>query len=66
MSSVAIGGPLSPEQEAALRRQQRAELVAQLEAEVAAVEEKLSGWKEALSAKKAELREARSAKKGDE
>ena len=66
MSSVAIGGPLSPEQEAALRRQQRAELVDQLEAEVAAVEEKLSGWKEALSAKKAELREARSAKKGDE
>jgi hypothetical protein len=49
-----------------VRRRQNTERVDQLEGEVAAIEDKLTGWKDALTAKKAELKEARSAKKGDE
>lgn len=49
------------------RADYRRELVEQLEGEVALMEEKLTGWKESLAAKKAELKEARSAaKRGDE
>lgn len=63
----AFTGPaLSDDEEADLRRRQNTERVDQLEGEVAAIEDKLTGWKDALTAKKAELKEARSAKKGDE
>jgi hypothetical protein len=63
----AFTGPsLTDDEEADLRRRQNTQRVDQLEGEVAAIEDKLTGWKDALAAKKAELKEARSAKKGDE
>lgn len=38
---------------------------AQLEAEIEAIEEKLSGWRDALAAKKDELKQARAAEQKD-
>jgi Skp family chaperone for outer membrane proteins len=49
-------GPPDPDHAVRERRQA---YVAQLEAEVAAIEEKLAGWRDALAAKKAELKQAR-------
>lgn len=49
--------PDDPEGEQRLRE----EYVAQLQSEVAAIEAKMSGWREALAAKKDELKQARAA-----
>lgn len=53
-------GPPEPANVSAARRQ---EYVTQLEAEIAVIEEKMSGWRDALAAKKAELKQARAESK---
>lgn len=68
MANTFAGDPLSPKDEAQLQREQRAAYVTQLEAEIAAIEEKLSGWQQTLAAKRDELEaaqaEARESREG--
>ena len=56
---VAIGPPMSPDEEAAHKRRLTSQAADQADAEVARIEEKLAGIKETLSAKKAEAKELR-------
>jgi hypothetical protein len=54
---------IGPPEAAAVSAARRREYVAQLEAEVAAIEDKMAGWRDALSSKKAELKQARAESK---
>lgn len=58
-AQVAIGPPMSPEEEAAHKRRLAAQSADQAEAEVQVMQAKLDGIKESLAAKKAEAKELR-------
>lgn len=63
-ATVQTGPPLDPEAEAAHKRQLAALYADQLEAEVAAIEDKLAGWQQTLKDKRAEAKQARADAKG--
>lgn len=57
--TVQTGPPLNPDEEATHRRRLAEAYADQAEAEVAAIEEKLAGWKQAFADKKAEAKALR-------
>lgn len=64
--SVAIGGPLDPDEERALRIQQNRIYLAETEAAIETIEAHLRGTEEALVAKRAEAEQLRAALLEDE
>ena len=56
---VEVGPELSADEEAAHKRQLAEAYADQADAEVAAIEDKLAGWKQALADKKAEAKQLR-------
>lgn len=61
LDAKVVTGPPEADDAFAVRRR---EYVEQLEAEIAAIEEKMAGWRDALAGKKAELKQARAESKG--
>lgn len=58
-ATVHTGPGLNPDEEADHRRRLAEAYADQADAEVAAIEEKLAGWKQALADKKAEAKQLR-------